>query len=82
MTFVACVDSECSVKVNPGLLTLGQPKHRSFSAKSGFVVSCWADLSQEASCVLGSPTCLLGYDVGNGHKKKIIQTGKNRRLLT
>lgn len=30
MTFMAYVDSECSVNVNPGLLTLGQPKHRSF----------------------------------------------------
>lgn len=30
---MAYVDSECSVKVNPGLLTLGQPKHRSFSTR-------------------------------------------------
>ena len=36
MTFMAYVDSERSVKVNPGLLTLGQPKHRSLSTRSGY----------------------------------------------
>lgn len=83
MIFVAYVDSERSVKVNPGLLTLGQPKHRSLSTRSGYRGQLLA--RPEAGgflCKLAPAICVPGCDVRNGHKKKITQTAKNRRLLT